>query len=319
MPPEYDENGNKIDSHNKECGKTWDYFNQHIWTYLPEYTTSPQSRYPAYTAWLRESYGTSGLEKFWTTTDKYVNVFYYEIANITDIVPKALKQMVYGNYSDEVTITGTTGQVIIGFSGIDFVADIRDVTYDIDHWEWSWSHAGQTGLDMIGILPVVGIIKNCDEFATLKNVSRLDAENAIEESIESINSMLKSGKNVDEITGIERVALFNKVNKLVEADITKIAEKYENLKCVECANAIQKHLENIGINGKRVNLKYGNSFVINELYSTGEAISINGKHTAILFNNKIYDNLFPQGIEYDKWLNGFYAANGEKLVEMIDF
>ena len=310
MPPEYDENGNKINSHNKECDKTWNYFNEHIWIYLPEYTTSPQSRYAAYTAWLRETYGTSGLEKFWTTTDKYVDVFYDEIVNITDTIPKATKQIFYGNYSDEVTVTGTTGQIAIGFSGVDFVADIRDVTYDVDHWEWSWSHARQTGLDMIGVLPVVGILKNCDEFAALKNVSRLDADNAIEESVESINSMLKAGKNVDEIAGIERAALVNKLNKLVEADITKIAEKYENLQCVECANAIQKHLEQLDIHGVRINLQCkltegGNYFGNIALKSEDRIISMNGKHTAILFNNKVYDNIYPNGISYKDWKNEF--------------
>ena len=43
--------------------------------------------------------------------------------------------------------------------------------------------------------------------------------------------------------------------------------------------------------------KYGNGYVINELYSTTEAISHNGKHYAVLFNGKVYDNLFPEGIE----------------------
>lgn len=46
---------------------------------------------------------------------------------------------------------------------------------------------------------------------------------------------------------------------------------------------------------------------------------IYGKHTAILFDGKVYDNLFPEGIDYDKWIDGFLAASGQKNIEMIDF
>ena len=65
--------------------------------------------------------------------------------------------------------------------------------------------------------------------------------------------------------------------------------------------------------------KYGNGYVINELYSTTEAISHNGKHYAVLFNGKVYDNLFPEGIEYNKWKDGFFAISGELQISFTDF
>jgi hypothetical protein len=89
------------------------------------------------------------------------------LADTGDYVWRSGKQVAMGNYTDDVTILGTGGQIALGFTGIDIVGDIRDVLYDITHWEWSWEHAGQFGLDAIGLIPVVGVLKNVDEVGTL--------------------------------------------------------------------------------------------------------------------------------------------------------
>lgn len=309
MPPEYTENGEKINSNNKICVATQNYFHEYIWPYISE-NNPLQGEYPAYTAWLRCAYGVDGIEKFWVQSSEYIGVFYNEIINFSDTISKALKQIVCGNYSDDITVTGTTGQIIVGFSGIDFVADIRDVTYDIDHWEWSWSHAGQTGLDMIGILPIVGSLKYSDEMATLKKISQLEAADALEDSVDSINSALKAGKKYDEITDIEKLALLNKLNKLVETDIIEIAKKYENFQCEQCAKAIQNELTNLNLHGTRIELQckltqggnWNGNIYCNSL---DQVVSTNGHHSAVLFNNKVFDNLHPNGVSYETWLKDF--------------
>jgi len=72
-----------------------------------------------------------------------------------------------GNYSGNVTLLGTAGQIGTGLLGIDLPGDIRDLFYDISNWEWSWGHAGQTALDAVALLPVIGALKYADEGATL--------------------------------------------------------------------------------------------------------------------------------------------------------
>ena len=57
------------------------------------------------------------------------------------------------NYSDDVTLLGTAGQIGLGLTGLDFAGDIRDLTYDITHWDGSLAHAGQTLLDVVGLIP----------------------------------------------------------------------------------------------------------------------------------------------------------------------
>lgn len=77
------------------------------------------------------------------------------------------KQIILGNYTKDVTLAGTGGQVVLGVIGVDFPADIRDIFYDLQNWEWSWSHAEQTGLDMVALVPLIGGFKYTDEAATL--------------------------------------------------------------------------------------------------------------------------------------------------------
>ena len=329
MPPTYDENGNVITSKNKKCSATWNYFNEMIWPGLLNKLNediaeryqylSEQKRYPAYISWLESTYGVHGIEKMWLYADSLVSSFYYELIDWKHSVPKALNQIIKGNYTDDITVTGTTGQIVLSFSGVDFVADLRDVTYDLSHWQWTWKHAGQTGLDMVGIIPIIGMIKNADEYNALRKLSKLDAADALDDSVDSINELIKGGRNADEIAEIEKASILKRLIMQAKAKVVEIAGKYHNLECEQCADEIQLFLESSHLHGKRINLTDGNGFVVHDLISANEAISENGKHYAILFEGQVYDNLFPNGIDYETWLSGFYADGAVPVVKMIDF
>jgi RHS repeat-associated protein len=96
-----------------------------------------------------DPYGLSGLE------------------SVGSYLSDSWEQVWKGNYTDNVTALGTAGQIGTGLLGIDLPGDIRDLTYDVQNWEWSWSHAGQTTLDAVGLLPVIGALKYADEGASL--------------------------------------------------------------------------------------------------------------------------------------------------------
>nr|WP_319394655.1 RHS repeat-associated core domain-containing protein [uncultured Desulfobacter sp.] len=92
-----------------------------------------------------------------------------------DYTKRSGDQLIRGNYSDEVTLLGTGAQIGTGLLGLDLPGDIRDITYDLTNWEWSWGHAGQTLLDTASLLPLVGALKYADETSTLiKNVDKVD-------------------------------------------------------------------------------------------------------------------------------------------------
>ena len=89
---------------------------------------------------------------------EYIREFYLE---------KSLKQLFLGNFTEDVTLLGTGLQIGAGIFNLDLLMDIRDLTADFCNWEWSWGHLAQTTLDLVGLLPVVGVLKYGDEAFTL--------------------------------------------------------------------------------------------------------------------------------------------------------
>ena len=88
------------------------------------------------------------------------------------------RQVLLGNFTNDVTLLGTAIQIGMGFFGIDFIADARDLTYDFINWQWTWGHIGSTALDGIGLLPIAGVLKNADEVAALVKGGAKNAGNA---------------------------------------------------------------------------------------------------------------------------------------------
>ena len=98
-------------------------------------------------------------------------------------------QLALGNYSEEdITTLGTIGQIATGVIGADLPADLRDLAYDLQHWnELVKENPGQIALDVTGVLPVIGVLKYGDETAlVLKN-----ADGTIEKIIKPIASVSK--------------------------------------------------------------------------------------------------------------------------------
>jgi hypothetical protein len=108
---------------------------------------------------------------------------------------------------------GTGAQIATGLLGLDLPADIRDLTHDLTHWQWSWGHVGQTLLDGVGVLPVVGSIKYLDEAGALvkgaaKHVDETvdmakNAENAIDKISDIEGGILKS-ENANVLENLEK-------------------------------------------------------------------------------------------------------------------
>lgn len=70
-----------------------------------------------------------------------------------------------------------------------------------------------------------------------------------------------------------------------------------------------KYLKNIGMPGTRISLTAKNAHM-DIIYSNtfGEAISYNGKHVAIEYNGKVYDNIHKNGLPFDEWLSDFDSS-----------
>ena len=100
-------------------------------------------------------------------------VSYQGKSNNKSYLQRSVEQVVYGNYTDEVTLLGTAAQVLMGVFNIDVLADIRDLSADFVNWEWSGQHLFQTSTDLVAVLPLLGVAKYTDEAAALvKNAGK---------------------------------------------------------------------------------------------------------------------------------------------------
>ncbi|PIR49114.1 hypothetical protein COU80_00835, partial [Candidatus Peregrinibacteria bacterium CG10_big_fil_rev_8_21_14_0_10_55_24] len=135
-----------------------------------------------------------------------------------DYALRSLKQVILGNYSDSVTAAGTAGQIALGFTGVDLPADIRDIIYDITHWEWRWGHLGQTALDGVAFLPVVGALKYGDEVHVLLRSGESEVVRLVGKTQDEIGDAL--------ITGWEKQVghVLEKHMGLTDADLLKRLE-----------------------------------------------------------------------------------------------
>ena len=104
-------------------------------------------------------------------------------------------------------------------------------------------------------------------------------------------------------------------NDCISDELTKIAEKYDDFQCVQCADEMKSFLDAKGVKYKQVELQYGALKNGKIVYSDslGRAISYNGYHTGILYKGKVYDNLFKTGIKLNEWLNDLMGF-GSKMV-----
>ncbi|SFR92503.1 deaminase domain-containing protein, partial [Anaeromicropila populeti] len=74
-----------------------------------------------------------------------------------------LEQIILGKFTEKGTVIGTVGEVGLAFTGVDVYQDLRDLTHDIITWETTWEHFGETALDGIGLIPLVGALGKSDE------------------------------------------------------------------------------------------------------------------------------------------------------------
>ncbi len=129
-----------------------------------------------------------------------INNFAESTVNYLD---KSFTQAIKGSYAgDETTLLGTVGEIGVGcIPVVGQIADVREIVYDVQNWEWTWGNVGDLALDVVGFVPAVG-----DGIKALKKVPFKEIGNGIEKGIKAIpdgwNSFKKGTKGfIDKITG----------------------------------------------------------------------------------------------------------------------
>lgn len=147
---------------------------------------------------------------------------------IGDYMYRSGEQVLLGNYSDEVTLLGTGGQIALGATGLDAIADVRDIYHGIENYEFSWAHNGQLTLDTLSLLPLVGAFKYADNVAILwnggkkaKKAQKANKVQKITKNIVEIKIKDRKIKKVEDISGFSKHGLNRIINRGIEPESIK--------------------------------------------------------------------------------------------------
>jgi len=103
--------------------------------------------------------------------------------------------------------------------------------------------------------------------------------------------------------------------------VSKVAEGFDNLKCVECANAISNMLKKEGISGEIIQYHptFNGKKVATPVHSdkAKKGISDSGVHQGVLVDGKVYDNIHTKGTDMDSWLKDKNHRGNGHIVETI--
>lgn len=75
---------------------------------------------------------------------------------------KSITKFVLGDYSDDnITALSFAGNIVTGIFDVDLPLDVRDLVYDVQHWGEGDNFGVYFALDVVALLPVIGVLKYC--------------------------------------------------------------------------------------------------------------------------------------------------------------
>jgi len=86
---------------------------------------------------------------------------------VKEYLEKSLNQIVFGNFTEDVTLLGVIIEITLGVFELDAPMDVRDLVADI-YLGWKGEQSGWwVVLDIAAFIPVVGAIKYSDDIGVL--------------------------------------------------------------------------------------------------------------------------------------------------------
>ena len=118
-------------------------------------------------------------------------------------VKSAALQIFVGEWSGENSVAGAIGSVLFGLTGLDVYKDFLDLTYHIANFDpTDWHSYADIGMDVVGMLPVLGAIKN-----VVKGASKTgDALKSGAKAVEALDEGTDATKAVAKAEGAAKQA-----------------------------------------------------------------------------------------------------------------
>ena len=111
------------------------------------------------------------------------------------------------------------------------------------------------------------------------------------------------------------------MTKAPSSIIPAIAKQFDNLKCIECAEAVVKALKKEGLSGEVIDFHPTRN---GKKYSTpvhsdkaSDRISNSGLHRGVLIEGKVYDNIHTEGIDIDGWIKDKHHFGDGHIIETV--
>jgi|GEM_PF-3601101 len=151
---------------------------------------------------IKESYSTT-IYKGVTYIDGWPSSKFEELCNKdAGKAGQVLQQIVCNNYTRVSTPEGAVSQIVISFVGLDLGADAVNLYYDATHARWTLRWFGQTTIDGISLLPVMGGLKTLAVKAVKNDWWITAAEKKLAE--ESLDSYLKKVTKIEELVDLSK-------------------------------------------------------------------------------------------------------------------
>ena len=222
------------------------------------------------------------------------------IEEILDYLKRSVKQLIFGNFSDEVTLLGTLGQIITGLVGVDLPGDIRDLVADITKLvNGKEVKPLQIVMDIIALIPLIGALKYTDEVAEV-------VEGGVKYADEIAEVIEGGAKYADEVVeGIESGAKYtDEVAEGIESGVKHADEVSDSAKVAEDVADQGKSLDEVVESGNKTGKLFKNQSLLEEHY---------GKH-----GQEIVDVLGKPNYSIDKYLDdaNYIINNGTYVPEL---
>lgn len=243
-----------------------------------------------------------------------------------DYIWKSVTKFVLGDYSeDNITALSFIGNIVTGIFDVDLPLDVRDLVYDVQHWGEGDNFGLYFALDVVALLPVIGVVKYCkyaDDVADgAKDLGKVldatsDAGKFTDDIADALDDAKDLGKAVDAVSdagkAADNVADASDASKDLGRTVGSVDKAVDAKKAIDVANNYKlsdkrftEHiLENHGPQAvKPKKSKFYEHFDIKESIDDtlkGSFIDSIGPNThgrpGYIFE-KVYKN--PIGVDYD--------------------
>ena len=172
------------------------------------------------------------------------------------------------------TVLTFGGNIVASLANVDFLFDLRDLTYDVIHWGEGECFAVYLAADVIALLPVIGVVKYFDHFKTVaqgvKSANLVDSvadvgkgSESIAEIADALKGVSKTGNSIIETVDSAKDAV--RVGEAAKDVATDISKTYELVPTINSRYLGSKHPDtNIEYVLKK--LKYSNGKMIQGVF-----------------------------------------------------